>query len=303
MAQELATFATSAAELPAETKETAEGLVTLIDGQEFPLMEEVLFLEVIHSGHLENKERKEELKPHVGRFYSKDLGESMETLRLLPIAVTSRGRRLWPPYDSAEKDLICYSVDGEYPSQKMQALPVSPKCGEFKEGNKGPYFAAECPKATWGDNGEKPECAELFKVAFLDVDRLFPLEIQFKGKQISAWNQFMRSYRTKKTAARIKRENINDYVIVATTDIEGSYTSVDFRFESAKDEKPSRYAPLIQWYLNNLFLPRKQAEEDALAKQQAATAGDFDINAEDSAPMAEGDAEAPAEAGENFSMD
>lgn len=305
---DMATFVAPSVPDVMEVQQTSEGPSALIAGEEYPLMEEVLFLEVIHSGHLENKERRAELKPHVGKFYSAAMEESMETLRLLPIAVTSRGRRLWPPYDSEDKDLLCYSIDGENPASKMQALPPAPKCGEFKDGARGPYFVAECPKAKWPEDGQKgkPECAEIFKVAFLDVDRLFPLEIQFKGKQISAWNQFMRSYRTKKTAARIKRENINDYVIVATTDIEGTYTSVNFKFENAKDEQPSKYAPLINWYWENIFQPRKQAEEDQLAEQQAASAGDFDMNSTDEA-NAEGsgsdDAMAPDDnAGEDFSL-
>lgn len=257
--------------------ENEDGPSIDLAGEVYPLMDVIFHAQIVQPGHLKNAESKGLFKGHVGEFYLTEMEEFYPELRLLPIVVTSRMRRMWGEFSTDDTELLCYSADGENPALSVTA-PYAEKCGTYIDIGGTPSFKPECPKAKWV-NGQKPECAEVMKVGFLDIDNLLPLEIQFKGTQISAWNKFKKSYKLKKNVARRKGESINDYVIRMSLENEGTYVSLNMDFVYAKDDNPSKYIPMAQWYYENLFQPAMEAQrlkQEQMAKEAMGEATDVD---------------------------
>lgn len=286
--------------LELEVLPSTEGPCVSLDGEDIPLVDVVFPITIVQPGHLTIKENKSKYTAHKGKFYNEVLEESASELRLLPLAVLGHGRRLYGPYDPNNTDLLCYSLDGSSPADKVE-YPISESCGTFSVTPRGEFFTAVCPKAVWVD-GKKPECSESLTVAFFDIDNRVPVEMQLTGTQISAWNNFKKSYKQKKNAARIKKKSIHDFVILATIEDEGTYASIKFTLENMGDENPGKYAPLMKYYWENLFVPLKIQREAALSLAQGggdAKAIDYDVNI----TPAEVEPAAAEAAGEDFTMD
>lgn len=274
------------------------GPAAIIGDNERPLVTKPFTAKLIQPGHINSAdaETKAKLKDHIAKFYIEGLDEAYSTLRLMPINMISRSRRLWGEFSTnQDKSLLCYSMDGENPSPNV-AQPMCDKCGEFKMGSKGEYFVSDCEKAQWKD-GQKPECAELIRVAFLELEYLVPIEMQFKGTQLSAWYKFRRDYETAWNRARLKGENINDFVINMTAANEGTWASMALNFVNAADENPAQYVPLIDYYWKELFEPQRRAEEEALKNQMQ------DDITEDPSSVVDLNTEDMEDAGEEFSLD
>jgi hypothetical protein len=113
-------------------------------------------------------------------------------------------------------------------------------------------FEPVCPKAVWTD-GKKPECGDVKRAAFFDIETNMPLRMQFSGMGISAWNQFQKEYRKHKNLVRLQGKNLADYVLKLTLDDKGTYFVLIFKFEEATTLNPAAYRGLMEWYVDNLF--------------------------------------------------
>ena len=281
-----------------DVKESEEGPYVVIDGEEVPVIDSVATITVVQPGHLTIKDNKAKYANHKGKFYNELLEESSSELRLLPLAVLRHGRRLYAPYDPNNTELLCYSLDGENPASKVEQ-PICDKCGTFTVSPRGEYFVPNCPKSVWAGD-KKPECSESLMVAFFDIDKKIPVEMQLTGTQISAWNAFKKSYKQKKNAARIKRKSINDFIIKALVEDEGTYVSVSFALENAEQENPGKYGPLMKLYWDNLFIPLQKKRDEELANQNAVAvtnAADYDVNMEKAPEVSEAEA-----SGQDFNL-
>lgn len=243
-----------------------DGPVALLGKDLSVMMLDTLFtVGAVQPGHVKEKK---ELAKNVGQFFYPDLEQFTDRLRLLPIGVINHTRRLYPPYDSGDHTLICYSNDGMQPSVKVE-MPLSTECGRMITKGDREVFEATCSKAIWVD-GKKPDCSDGLNVAFFDIDLKAPVRMQFSGSGISAWNAFLREHKKARNIARIKGRRLADYVVVMSTENEGTWVRLKFDFEEAPDLSPSAYQPLLAWYRDNL-LPGMAIKD---AEAQDAAAGD-----------------------------
>ena len=258
---------------PAVIEQDESGPITVIDGKTVPVIDSVFDVQVVQPGSI--KENKE-LKPHLGKFYFPDLEDSKEILMLLPLKELSPGRRLYPPFDSGVKDLLCYSTNGETPSAKVEA-PICERCGDFVQKGDFVKFEPICPKAAWID-GKKPECSEVKRAAFYDIETGMPIRLQFSGTGISAWNQFQKEYRKHRNLVRLQGKNLADFVLKVTLDNEGTYYRYVFKFEEAPDLKPALYRGLMEWYIDNLFTRQEVQEEQTYSGTTGTIEGEVEID-------------------------
>jgi hypothetical protein len=272
------------ASTPVKIETDESGPIAIIGEKTIPVIDSVFDVQVVQPGSIKQNK---DLKPHLGKFYFKDLETSKDVLLLLPLKELTPGRRLYPPFDSGEKDLLCYSVNGETPSAKVEA-PISERCGSFVQKGDVVRFEPHCPKAVWED-GKKPECSELKRAAFYDIETNMPLRMSFSGTGISAWNNFQKEYRKHKNIVRLQGKNLADYVLKVTLENEGTYYRLVFKFEEAPALHPALYRGLMEWYVDNLFTRQDQQQDEPALGGTTAAAGKepIDVSGEADASVGE----------------
>jgi len=276
---------------PIEVIEGDNGDIVLIGTTEVPVVDTMFEIQLIQPGHI--KENKA-LKGKAGHWWigitpEKKKGEPVsvdeftentiafaETVRLLPIAPISRGRTLFPPYDSGDRTLMCYSRDGMVPSTKVIS-PFAAKCAQITD--KGRYEPL-CTKAIWVD-GQKPECSDQITMAFYDLDRKIPVLMKLSGTGISAWNKFLKALKKQRNIARIKGKRVEDFILVVSSDTKGTYELPVFTYVEATEDNPRDYIPLLKWYETTLLTKYAGKEEEIVETVSDATADAAPDTAED----------------------
>lgn len=272
---------------PAEIFEGDNGPLTLVSGNEVIVVDTIFDVRLVQPGHVK---KNKELKNYIGQFYYPDLELSVEKLRLLPISIIGRGRRLYPPYDSGDNQLLCYSHDGLVPAGKVES-PFSDRCAMITE--KGRYEAL-CEKAKW-IGGTPPDCGDQLSLALYDIDKKLPIRMQLSGTGISAWNKFNKELKKQRNIARIKGKKVADHILEVTGELEGTYCRPIFSYVEAPDENPGAYAPLLEWYLRNVvpvIASKEQEETDKEAGSGASSESSAPISDTEQAKEAEAAAEA-----------
>lgn len=256
--QDRRTFINPSTEFNLPTAISPDGeTMAVIDGVEYPLVDKPFDLKIIQPGHVS---KDKSLAPYVGKVKIEGMDEYRDTLKLLPITVVSRGRRMFSLYDpnSTDNSLICYSVNGVVPSEKVLA-PMSTNCCRLVDRKGQSIRQATCPQAVWED-GKKPACSEVLTVAFLDLEWAEPVTLQLRGTGMGAWSALSREYATIRNVARLKRTSMRNYYIVLTCDNKGTYVTPKFQVLDGTAENLSKFQPLVLHYLSTMFSKMQEDE-------------------------------------------
>jgi hypothetical protein len=272
--------------------ETDIGDVFKIGDLEIPIINQFTEVRLVQPGSVKDHK---ELAPHTGKFLFVDLGESRETLNLIPMGIRKQGRDMYPPFGPGDRKKICWSHDGVLPARRVE-IPQCNQCGVVKYpadflNFQQAIITPSCPKSEWHAK-EAPECSDYIIAAFFELEFQIPIQITFKGTGMSTWNAFKKSYQKTVNIAKIRRHRLSDYVLKATTINEGTYFKMDFNFTEDKDLNPGQYRQLWSWYRQNLLIPKEEVSEPAVS-----VAPDITIEEFIDAPVAE-----QASADGDFSM-
>lgn len=237
-----------------------------VEGKEVRLLDEMsIRFQMVQPGSV--KERPKLFKGRAGQFYlaslddreedELDAGEEadyhfVETLRALPIGRVRFSRGYFPDFDSGEKDPLCRSDNGIFPSPRIEG-PYSVQCARWKEGKgkKGVFYPeAVCPESQWV-NGDKPACTLIEDWAFFDLDLKIPFILSLKSTALGAFNQLSRRFNVLEVNAMRKGFEVEDYFIRISTSDEGTYRQLKFKFEHDPDGTARQYHPLALWYIEN----------------------------------------------------
>lgn len=278
------------------TEEGEESAV--IDGVKVPLFTDTFSIMVVQNGHSSSDAK---FKNKAGKIFVDGLDDFFDERILLPMTVVRYGQNLYPGayQPGTVTKPICYSVNGVYPSRKV-ADPMNAVCAEIEEGRDGqPYLRTVCPKAMWNDD-QKPECRRYIVLSFLDItdpETPFPVRMQLKGSAYAAWNAINQSYKRTANVARLKRQNINDYVLKLSVEDKGTYYVPVFT-PVYSDEKPSKYLELRARYRNII----NRAEAQIMAREEDAANEGIESSAANAPKIDTGDAQAQAEAAVEFAF-
>lgn len=219
-----------------------------------PLLDSAFELMIVQPGHVQERKELKDMKGKILEIWEKDNPTeiAVDELTLLPITIVSQGFRNFGAFGDGAKELICYSVDGVTPSQRV-VMPLNSVCSELTLRNGEYVRQTVCPRALW-QNNVKPECRAVVTLAFLDLERRCPVTLQLHGTGYGAWNALQRSWKQAKNVARLKGRSINDYVLKLRVKDEGTYYVPEFRV--VVDDSfgnPKEWLPVRKYYLENLF--------------------------------------------------
>ena len=268
--------------------QTDDGPVCSVNDEEIPLMDMAFDARVVQPGHVAADKRLKDVKGKVIILLDSEqpAAEAADVLHLMPVTIVNFGYRCFDQYNPGGKEesggLLCWSVDGLAPSQRVPA-PFSDRCAEAVLRNGEYARQVICTKAQWqGD--EKPECRQVVTLGFFDLDRKIPLRMQLHGTAFGAWTALQRAYRQLRNVARLKRKSINDYIIRLEVEDKGQYYVPVFRLIEAPEEygAPADWLPVCKHYMATVFSrPEREPEGGApvMADMGGATEGAVDAAA------------------------
>lgn len=101
-----------------------------------------------------------------GIFINDMMGTEAEHLEVILLG-WDKSRILWPEYgDNGSKLPLCYSVNGVYPVNQLEANPYG------RRDDVGRIWCTGCPKAQWLD--DKPECSITYNYLMLNLEDEMP---------------------------------------------------------------------------------------------------------------------------------
>lgn len=235
--------------------QTDDGPVATVNGEEVPLLDIFFDLQIVQPGHVTQNKKLSSLVGKILVLYNKEEPDSeyAEELYLIPITILGYGQRNFGPYDTQEGKLLCYSMDGVTPAERVTA-PLHHVCAEVVFRN-GEYIRnLVCPHATWSDD-KKPDCRTVVSLAFLDMERKVPVRLQLHGTGIGAWNQLQKAYKQARNVARLRKKSINDCIIKLYIRNEGTYMVPEFKVQEAPESlgRPIDWLPVCKYYMQTIF--------------------------------------------------
>lgn len=239
---------------PAIVQDQEGNPVMMINDVEVPVVDDLIDMYVVQPGHVR---KNKDLAKHIGEFAYKNAALNdvfLTEITVVPIGVIGRGRRLYPPYDSGESGLLCYSNNNLAPAKKVTS-PFALACGHTEEKNNKTIYVPTCEKAIWVD-GKKPDCGDVVSVALFDLGLKAPIRFQFSGTSISAWNGFLKQNSSAKNIARLRGRPLKDFVAVMKVVNEGTYVKLTFDFVEMPELNAGGYRDLLSHYLESLVKPR-----------------------------------------------
>jgi len=272
-------------------------ILAISETARIPLFEKIPFwVSFIQPGSIKSNKR---LKGHAGHFYFKNYDEGedsdeemdpakvfSEKLRVLPIGLAGYNRALMPEWDSNEKDPICKSQDGIWPTVRRDDLgaivtPQSPKCGTWERmANGAPIIKDLCDMGRW-INGVKPACKRSENWVFFDLDRKTPIFLPISGANLGPLKALYKKMPPLQLKAVIEGEDLGAYFIQIVGNDKGTYQQMSFTFAKAEDLNPSEYLSAVAWYQQNVLPVLGEDGEDPFADQEQHRASGPAISAED----------------------
>lgn len=268
--------------VPIEILGEEGGARTVQIGDDVYDFQEPLNAFVVQPGHISKNEA---MAAHLGKLYVDEMAEAHVTRDFLLIGDLTTSRQLFVGPES-DKECVCYSSDGIVPHSSVLA-PMSDFCSRFYEDGGHIAFKASCPKAMWGEDKQRPECAEKKTVLLFDLDYGVPIKISIKGLGLSSWNDlFKYKARAKlangiKTRIRIAQRSGQDLVAVLNEQPfvvrmtiakeetkKGSAYTMSFKSVSAPEREPAKFLPLVWRYATEFIVTPKSYQEAARERNQ-----------------------------------
>ncbi len=245
--------------------QTDDGPIAKIGEEEIPLLDMAFDIRIPQPGHVA---RNKALSASLGKILvlydpENPTQEMADELSLIPVTIISHGFRNFGPYSEkadSENKLICYSMDGVVPSERVE-VPLSNVCSELVLRNGEYQRKVFCPHAVWTGN-DKPECRATVSLGFFDLERKVPVRLDLHGAAYGAWNGLQRAYRQAKNVARLKKKSINDYIIKLSVENNGTYMLPVFKLmePDASLGKPAQFLPICKYYLETVFARRTEEQ-------------------------------------------
>ena len=247
----------------------------VIDGKDIPIFSDAFDLRIIQP---QNGNSNPKFTNKAGKIYIDGLDDFFDERMLLPLTLVRYGQNLFQGEykPGSPTKPVCFSGDALEPSRRV-LKPISHVCGEQLYTRDGqPYIRPICPKAMWGEDGQKPECRRYIVISLLDVtdpDMVFPVRMQLKGAGYAAWTALNNTIKRISNVAKLKRQSVFDYVFKLTVEDKGTYYVPMFTAVYSED-KPSKYLPLRARYkgiinrTENSIMKSEEEDGTVEAKQQ-----------------------------------
>lgn len=251
-----------------------------VGGAHIPILDTDFEVKIIQPGHVG---RDKSLSGAMYKFQIKGMEDDLvERMRILPITIVQHGYRMFAAYEGGdtENSLLCYSIDGVHPSERIEA-PMAPVCSAVETVGGQLVRKPICTCAQWLD-GKKPDCKEVLTVAFFDIDRKFPMRMQLKGTAMSAWHDLRKAYKTARNVAKLKGRSVNDYYLEMVVVNNGTYATPSFIMVDSGEEKVSRFQPLLRHYMATLYSKIEEPTESILSSAQLQDTVDIPVGENES---------------------
>jgi hypothetical protein len=211
---------------------------------------------------VQNTTRAEGAQP--GKFRVTQSNDHFDQIEFV-ILKARRGRVLFPPGDFGG-DTLCRSFDGLVPAENVVAPPSS-KCGNYVNGK----FKAICPKASWGADKKKPECAATLSLLIVEKTTRVPYYISFKRTALPPIENLMQSLAARFQASRAAGEtpNIYDYAVTLKASKVSNASQVYFvptvlGYKKLEAATAAEFGGLFQEYV-----VRQKADAEAARAEEA----------------------------------